>query len=583
MDGNVKDTPPTVFVPEHGRPPPLGRPGRPSWPGPSRSSRPASRPPGPSSTSGSPPSTPETLRRDGPRRGPEAPGLARRPRLDRQEDDGRRDRAGRRRRLREGSGVLLRLWVKPSQGEPRRGAPRPDGRRGRLPRLGPLARRRQGRRAHHPQVAGRRPQGRLRRRRSSPTVEPRPGHLRRLGQGRRASRSTSTASSGPNQVDADALKGTIRTKVPLKLGQRNNALEGRGRHLSTTSGSTPGPSRADEVDRLVDAGQARLPRREAGRQAARARGRRRLRAGSSRPRTRPRRSWPRSWRRSRSEQAAIKARGTIAHVMNEKAEPAMAYILFRGDYDKRRDPVKADTPDALPPMPSDLPRNRLGLAQWLVRPEHPLTARVTVNRFWQEIFGTGLVKTAGDFGLSGELPSHPELLDWLAVEFRDSGLGRQGVLQAAGDLGRLPPVGRDHARGGREGPAEPLPRPRASLPDGRRDGPRLRPGRQRPARPQDRRAERPALPARRGLGGRGHARQRHPRLPPGHGREALSPEPLHLLEAVRPAGLDGHLQRPEPRGLHRPPRADQHPAPGPRHPQRHPVRRGRPAPGRGRS
>jgi hypothetical protein len=121
------------------------------------------------------------------------------------------------------------------------------------------------------------------------------------------------------------------------------------------------------------------------------------------------------------EQKAIRARGTVAYVMHEKSDPALAYILFRGDYDKRRDAVKPDTPRALPPMSADLPHNRLGFAQWLLRPEHPLTARVTVNRFWQELFGTGIVRTAGDFGVTGEPPSNPELLDWLAVEFRESG------------------------------------------------------------------------------------------------------------------------------------------------------------------
>ncbi len=121
------------------------------------------------------------------------------------------------------------------------------------------------------------------------------------------------------------------------------------------------------------------------------------------------------------EQAAIRGRATVAHIMQDKPTPPEAYVLFRGEYDKRRERVEPDTPDMLPPMPPDLPRNRLGFAKWLLLPEHPLTARVTVNRFWQEIFGTGLVRTAGDFGVGGELPSHPELLDWLAVEFRESG------------------------------------------------------------------------------------------------------------------------------------------------------------------
>jgi hypothetical protein len=121
------------------------------------------------------------------------------------------------------------------------------------------------------------------------------------------------------------------------------------------------------------------------------------------------------------EEAAIRARGTVAHVMQERPEAPEAFVLFRGEYDKRRDKVTPATPAMLPPMPDDLPRNRLGLAQWLLRPEHPLTARVTVNRFWQELFGTGLVRSSGDFGVSGELPSHPELLDWMAVDFRESG------------------------------------------------------------------------------------------------------------------------------------------------------------------
>ncbi len=121
------------------------------------------------------------------------------------------------------------------------------------------------------------------------------------------------------------------------------------------------------------------------------------------------------------EQADIRARGTIAHVMNEKTEQAMAFVLERGEYDKRGEQVNAETPSIFPAFPNDAPKNRLGFAKWLLRPDHPMTARVTVNRYWQEVFGTGIVRTTGDLGISGELPSNQELLDWLAVDFRESG------------------------------------------------------------------------------------------------------------------------------------------------------------------
>lgn len=119
------------------------------------------------------------------------------------------------------------------------------------------------------------------------------------------------------------------------------------------------------------------------------------------------------------EERAIKLRGTVAHIMNEKSGEASAYVLFRGEYDKRRDKVTAATPKLLPVMPDDFPKNRLGFAEWLLLPDQPLTARVTVNRFWQELFGTGIVRTTGDFGVSGELPINQELLDWMAVDFRE--------------------------------------------------------------------------------------------------------------------------------------------------------------------
>jgi hypothetical protein len=105
----------------------------------------------------------------------------------------------------------------------------------------------------------------------------------------------------------------------------------------------------------------------------------------------------------------------------ELDNPPPAYIALKGDFRARGLPVEPDVPAFLPPLPKEAPRNRLGLARWIVSSENPLTARVIVNRIWQEFFGQGLVKTSEDFGVQGEPPSHPELLDWLASEFRSSG------------------------------------------------------------------------------------------------------------------------------------------------------------------
>jgi hypothetical protein len=106
-----------------------------------------------------------------------------------------------------------------------------------------------------------------------------------------------------------------------------------------------------------------------------------------------------------------------------------AQVLTRGNYDQPGETVGADVPGALPPLPAGEPHDRLGLAHWLLTAEQPLTARVTANRFWSEVFGVGIVRTAHDFGSTGEAPSHPELLDWLAVEFRESGWDVRALLR----------------------------------------------------------------------------------------------------------------------------------------------------------
>ena len=118
-----------------------------------------------------------------------------------------------------------------------------------------------------------------------------------------------------------------------------------------------------------------------------------------------------------TERAELMEEVPTTYVSQELEMPRTTTMLIRGQYDQPGEPVSAGTPAFLPPMDETLPRTRLGLARWLVDPAHPLTARVTVNRIWQQYFGTGLVETTEDFGLQGSQPSHPELLDWLAVWF----------------------------------------------------------------------------------------------------------------------------------------------------------------------
>lgn len=117
-------------------------------------------------------------------------------------------------------------------------------------------------------------------------------------------------------------------------------------------------------------------------------------------------------------------------VMQDDVEAHSTHLLNRGAYDQPGEEVSSAVPSALPPLPPGSPDNRLGLAQWLIDPSNPLTARVAVNRFWQMYFGTGLVRTTEDFGSQGEVPSHPALLDWLATEFISTGWDMKALQKA---------------------------------------------------------------------------------------------------------------------------------------------------------
>lgn len=137
-----------------------------------------------------------------------------------------------------------------------------------------------------------------------------------------------------------------------------------------------------------------------------------------------------SWTQQRSgleaQRAEVEKSVPSAMVMKDMPQPRNTYVLKRGQYDAPGEEVQPDVPASLPPFPAGAPRNRLGLAQWLLLPDHPLTARVAVNRAWMQLFGTGLVETAEDFGSQGQWPTQLDLLDWLSAEY--AGFGQQIVV-----------------------------------------------------------------------------------------------------------------------------------------------------------
>lgn len=220
-------------------------------------------------------------------------------------------------------------------------------------------------------------------------------------------------------VNNDTLTGTIRTPVPFKIGQRDDGQASSNVGLQDLRIFGRALKR-DEITELM-----RVPRLKW--LAAKPAGKRTHAENDELfadwlPEADPVYKQLVDTRDAKkAEQTKIKERGTVAYVMNDQTNADVAYVLYRGEYDKRGERVTPATPAFLPPMAADLPRNRLGFAKWLLTPENPLTARVTVNRFWQELFGTGIVKTSGDFGVAGEVPSHQQLLDWLAVDFREHG------------------------------------------------------------------------------------------------------------------------------------------------------------------
>ena len=178
------------------------------------------------------------------------------------------------------------------------------------------------------------------------------------------------------------------------------------------------------------------------------------------------------WRKTNEEIAALwkeYPEGTSQLVLAAQDEPRETHVLTRGDFLKPAKLVEPGVPAYLNPLPTGVRPGRLAFAEWMVDRNSPTTARALMNRFWQEYFGTGIVSTSEDLGTQADPPSHPELLDWLAVEFMDNGLGHEGDASPHPDVQRIPAVFERDTGVVRKGSVQSTDRTRAAIPRGGRD------------------------------------------------------------------------------------------------------------------
>jgi mono/diheme cytochrome c family protein len=238
------------------------------------------------------------------------------------------------------------------------------------------------------------------------------------------------------ETEKDQLKGTFATSEPLRIGSRNGEsyVSGQLDDLRIYSRALT----AAEAQALTFEGYAAIVAKSRGQRSDEERNElgRFYRENHAVDYLRAEKSLA----QARRNKDAFYSKIPTTLIMEELDPPRETYVLVRGDFRTRGERVQPGTPSFLPPLPAG-PTNRLALARWLVSKEHPLTARVTVNRYWAMLFGNGLVKTANDFGSQGEWPSHPELLDFLATRFRDGGLAAATPQRRGSKAPQLQPWG----------------------------------------------------------------------------------------------------------------------------------------------